>query len=89
MEPGRGRTTSPSGRARRRIAFNYGVGIVFAAMGVRLMVLAIWMAAGTEIVLFWVFGAVFLLFAASWVWYGEQLRRRVSERGPGGTRAEG
>jgi hypothetical protein len=89
MESGRARTTRLSGRARGRVAFNYGVGIVFAAMGVRAMALAIWTATGTEVVLFWVFGAVFLLFAASWVWYGEQLRRRVSQRGIGGTRAEG
>jgi hypothetical protein len=63
------------------------VGIIFAAMGVRVIALAIWTATGTPV--FWVFGAVFLLFAASWVWHGEQLRRRVSQRGIGGTRAEG
>lgn len=89
MESGTGRTTRRSGRARRRVALNYGVGIVFAAMSVRLMVLAIWTATGTTVTVFWLFGAVFLLFAASWMWYGEQLRRRDSQRGIGGTRTEG
>jgi hypothetical protein len=57
------------------------VGILFAVASVRAMVLAIRTPMGPPVD--WVFGAVLLLFAASWMWHGEQLRRRLrqSERG--------